>query len=357
MPSHDTVCFISARNLGDAVLHADFLKQLMRGSYARRLVVWTFPQAAFLFDSLSNCEIVISNFPIGTTARNFIRGGFNGFVSASRYIKSLKPDLTLDIVGDFRERLALRLLNAPIRLSPEWETGHPFRRHNRMPPYRPGQLLSIPASEPNIYDAHRRMLRALVPGLRAETDPSQTIRIRGGRTYRIGLHPFASAAFKLWPQSNWIQLIELLSQHLPGSSFILFGAPADRPTLETLGSSVHAPHILVTGPLPEFREHVASIDLLVGLDSFSVHMAHSSGIPSVMLVGANDPRIFAPPSTRTVFSTGSCNFQPCGGRPKCIRTTFEYACMSRIAPFTVLSTILTLFRAERSPSDQGFNPS
>ena len=54
------LCFVSARNLGDAVFHAEFLKTLVSAGYADRVVVWTFPAARFLFEPIDRCEVVVS---------------------------------------------------------------------------------------------------------------------------------------------------------------------------------------------------------------------------------------------------------------------------------------------------------
>lgn len=327
-----TLCIVSARNLGDAVLHADFLIQLQRAGYSDRWIVWTFPAARFLFEGLPNTEIVCSGFPIGATSRQFFRSGWQSFMSAVWTIRRSRPDETLDLVGDFRERFAMSLLGAPVNHSPEWESGHPFRLHNRMLSFRPGRLMTVPVEEINLYAAHARLLRALAPAAAIDNSIPMRIPLREGRPLRIGLHPSASAPFKLWPKAQWTALVELMSERFPGSSFTLFGSQLERPALEELAATLRAPHELFTGSLSEFKNRISSIDLLFGLDSFSVHLAHSQGVPSVVLVGANDPRIFTPPTGIAVTHPGRCKFQPCGGRPRCKGTDFEYSCMTDITP-------------------------
>jgi len=339
MTPFDSVCFISARNLGDAVAHADFLRRLQLAGFASRWIVWTFSQAAFLFENLPNCKIVCSDFPIGSTGRSFLKGGFRSFLKAVHQLRKLKPNATLDIIGDYRERLACLLLGAPLNLSPEWETGHPFRHHIRVLPFKSGRPLTVPMTELNLYAAHDRMLRTLVP--EASSKPGLPVRdsLREGQALNIGIHPSASAPFKLWPHAHWARLIDLLSERFPGSRFTLFGAPSERARLEHMAASIQPPHEIFTASLREFRQRLAETDLLVGLDSFSVHLAHSQGVPSVVLVGANDPRIFTPPSARAVTHPGRCEYQPCGGRPKCLATDFEFSCMTSIEPLEALAAV------------------
>lgn len=342
-----TLCFISARNLGDAVLHADLIRRLQQASFADRWIVWTFPAAKFLFEGLENTEIIASQFPIGATGSTFFKGGYRSFLAAVRTIRARKPDVALDVVGDFRERLALRLLGAPLLHSPEWETGHPFRHHNRMLPFKAGRALTIPTTLVNLYEAQQRMVTVLTQG-RASAPKAAPAQFREGQTLQVGIHPSASATFKLWPEERWQGLIAQLNGRFPGSHFTLFGAPSERPALESLASGLTVSHELFTASLGEFRARLQHMDLLFGLDSFSVHLSHSLGVPSVVLVGANDPAIFTPPSATAVTHPGRCPHQPCGGRPQCVGTPFQYSCMIDISAADVMQAV-PMARASGTP--------
>jgi ADP-heptose:LPS heptosyltransferase len=235
-------------------------------------------------------------------------------------------------VGDLRERLTLLLIGAPRLHSPEWETGHPFRRHIRAMPFRSDQAMSVPASMPNLYEAQTLMLQTIAPGAIPDPDIPHRMPLRKGRALHIGLHPSASAPFKRWPAEHWSALVTMLYKAYPGSRFILFGAPNDQIELEGLAARLDAPHELFISSLREFKACLSDLDLLFGLDSLAVHLAHSQGVPSVVLVGANDPRIFTPPSGLAVTHPGRCSVQPCGGRPNCVGASHQYSCMVDILP-------------------------
>lgn len=332
-----TLCFLSARNLGDAVLHADFLRRLQRANRADRWIVWTFSQASFLFEGLPNTEIICSDFPMGMTGAAFVKkGGWRSFLVAVRRIRHKMPDEAVEVVGDLRERLALRLTGAPCLHSPEWETGHPFRLHIHALPFRPGRPMSVPAAMLNLHDALALMLDSVAPGAPIESGRPLFTPFRSGQNLHIGLHPSASVPFKLWPAARWIELVKQLCETFPGSSFTLFGAPKDRPALQDLADSLDAPHNLFTESLHDFKDHLSKVDILIGLDSFSVHLAQSQSVPSIVLVGTNDPRIFTPPGAVSVTHPGRCPAQPCGGRPSCIGTNYQYSCMNDITPQDVL---------------------
>lgn len=348
-PRGRTLCLLSARNLGDAVIHASFLKELVAAGYAERYVVWTFPQAAFLFRNVERCTVVVSSFPMGATVGAFVRRGPASCLRALREIRRMRPTHALELVADFRERWLCRLMGARQRLSIEWEPGHPFRRHIRADPLmRTGDgLVTVPASTPNVYAAMALALQSMLgPGTcGAALQPAAR---RGEAPLRIGVHPFASIACKLWPERAWIELLRALRERYPAAGLVLFGAPNERRAAESIRDQSGIVADVSVGTLEEFKGHLSEIDLLIGLDSFSVHLAASLGIRAIVLVGPNDPRVFTPPSATAVSKLGACPHQPCGGKPRCIGTDYQYHCMTSISVQDVLATLPSA-RATGSP--------
>lgn len=339
------LCFISARNLGDAVFHAEFLKALVARGFATRYIAWTFPAARLLFADIPGCEIVTSDFPMGATRRSFFRGGFLGFARAAAQLRRQSASATLELVADFRERFAARLTGAARQLSPQWECGHPFRKHNRIGRPVNGPLF-VPRERVNLYAAYGDLLRTLT-GHGAPAFEIPKDHRHGARPPILGVHPLASARCKLWPDAHWIALLSGLRERYPECRIVLFGAPSDRGRLQALSSSVDPAIALSCGTLVDFRERLADMSMLVGLDSVSVHLANSVGVPSVVLVGPNDPAVFTPPRAMAVWRKSACPFQPCGGKPRCIGTTFQYDCMDAIEPGDVLQAVCAFL----SPSD------
>lgn|GEM_PF-869550 len=346
-PKIRSLCMISARNLGDAVIHARFLRGLVERGMARRYIVWTFPGARFLFEGIPDCSIVTSDFPIGATIRSFMRGGYRGFLAALVLIFRRRPEQVLELVSDYRERALSALLLPRRRLYVHWETGHVFRRHNRIAPWRGRPVVDIPADQANLYAAYNRAFSALtgseVPLFAGGHKPLS----QGGVT--VGLHPSASQPFKLWPAAHWQSLMRSLAER--GCTLVLFGAPSDRPQLESLADGARVPAEIFTRSLPDFVRRLADVDLLVGLDSFSVHLANDQGVRTILLNGANDPRLFTPIGTNAVSRPGVCPFQPCYGRPACIGKDFQYACMTSITVAEVLSSVDRLLPTESGPRE------
>ena len=261
-----------------------------------------------------------------------------------RTIRRERPAETLELVSDVRERLVCRLLGAPRNLTPAWEPGHVFRRHNRIGQFGPSALATVPRAVGNLYAAYNLALKSLLGRGGTAFDT-----VRSARPLRepaaLGIHPFASAPCKLWPVEKWIELMRTLRLQRPDLRLVLFGAPHERSRLEQLNAAIGGAADLVTASLAEFKQRLRKVDLLIGLDSFSVHLAHSVGVRAVVLVGPNDPVLFTPPSAHAVSRRSSCPHQPCDGRPRCVGTSFEYACMREIDVVDVLAGLAELTAA------------
>jgi heptosyltransferase III len=332
-----TLCFISARNLGDAVIHACFLKKLIALNPSQITTVWTFAQAKFLFENLPNCQVICSDFPMGASMKSFSKGGWKGFLRAFWQVFKARPKTVVELVSDCRERFISFCLLPRKRVYIHWRRGHPFRQHNHIPPWSGGASVSIAAHDASIYSAYNRLFQTITQS-EAVVFADQNRLERGvNQRQTVGLHPFASAPFKLWPMARWRELIEALTAQ--SCDVVIFGAPSDMPQLQVLASVSAGQVEVFAKPLAAFMQRVASLDALVGLDSFSVHMASSLGVPTVLLNGPNDPRVFSPLTSRVVNRPGVCPAQPCFGRPSCVGTGHEYVCMQSIETHQVRQQI------------------
>jgi heptosyltransferase III len=334
-------CFISARNLGDAVMHACFLKKYIDVNPAQTTLVWTFPQARFLFENLPNCQIVCSDFPMGAGMKSFLKGGWKGFLSAFWKIFKARPKIVMELVSDYRERFISFCLMPSQRIYIHWERGHPFRQHAYIPPWSGRASMSIAAHDGSIYAAYNRLFQTLTQSNAVVFTAQNTSQRASSKRQTVGLHPFASAPFKLWPMQRWSALVEALTAQ--AYDVVIFGAPSDMPELQTLAAVSPGQVEIFAKPLAAFMQRVASLDALVGLDSFSVHMASSLGVPTVLLNGPNDPRVFSPLASLVVSRPGGCAVQPCFGRPSCVGASHEYVCMQSIETHQVMHQIDQIF--------------
>ena len=338
MSKERLACLIASRNLGDIVISSGILTQLIAHQYAERYVVWTRPQAAWLFEGLANCDVVCSSFPVGTV-QSFRGHQLMSLLRATARIRRLRPSVSIDLVGDFRERLFARLIGTARHVHIGWEAGHPYRRLIRNPFGSGHPLVIVPASVPNVYAGYQLMLQALVGGFnhpRFATDLSK----QKTPASRVGLHPFASQRSKMWPDENWLRLAQgLLAKDI---EVVAFGASADRPALLRMFAGIGERLSFVTGDLGQFADAVAGLDLMVGLDSFSIHMAQRQNVASVMINAGTPPVLWVPPRGRILAASGGCRHYPCYNVAPCLGQPYENACVNAISPTEVLAIVDTM---------------
>lgn len=343
-------CLIVARNLGDAAIQSGFLAALAARGYAKRYIAWVRPQVAFLFEGIPDCEVVCSQFPVGT-AKQFAGLEIFRFLRAARRIRRLRPDVSIDLIGDMRERMFARLIGSPCHLYLGWADGHPFNRLIRNHLGRGGPVVTVPVATPNVYTAHRLMLDALAPQKGVAVGTVAPPRPEPGHPHlRIGLHPLASQACKLWPVENWRALIDALLRS--GASIVVFGAPSERAELLGMLSGFADRLSVVTEEIEVFARHLAKLDVLVGLDSFSVHLAWRLGVRSLMINAGNPPDLWSVPSlNRVLGGAGGCAHYPCYNVPRCVGSSMEYACVKSTTPETVLRALRSLVGEVSEPAD------
>lgn len=322
-------CLIVARNLGDAVIQSGVLKKIIQRDYAERYIVWCRPQVAFLFKDLEQTETVCSQFPVGTS-KQFGWDALILFINAVKKIRSLNPSVSLDLIGDFRERAFARLLGTDCHRHIGWQSGHPFLSLIRNPLGQGSPFYIAPAAVCNIYSAYDRFVDTLAGeeiGFIKPATPCGSSRMEGKK--RVGLHPFASLDCKLWPKERWLDLAENLIEN--SYEVTAFGSPSERAELVSIFDRVKDKIEFVTVDLQQFGKVVSCLDLLIGLDSFSVHMAERMGVKSVMINAGNDPVIWAPPGAVVLGSSGGCRNYPCFNKPRCRRGQNRFACINSIS--------------------------
>jgi heptosyltransferase III len=297
---------------------------------------------AFLFKDVPDCEVLASAFPVGT-AKQFGPAALPVFLRTVWEIRRRRPSITLDLTGDVRERWFARLLAGRSHVHIGWAKGHPYRRLIRNPLGAGRPLVTVPADVPSVYAAYELMLEALAPSSASTRAREASLAACGGHKerdggggLRIGMHPFASQPSKLWPAPHWRQLAVQIAGR--GAHVTAYAAPAERRELEALFAGLGEVE-LVTVEIEEFAERLRTLDLLVGVDSFAVHMAYRQGIRSVTINAGTPPQLWAPPRGRGLGGAGGCKHYPCYNVAPCRGTAGEYACVRSVSPADVLSAI------------------
>lgn len=329
---HKIACLIVGRNLGDAVIQSKYLGQLIERGYAERYVVWTRHQVGFLFSHLNNCEVITSPFPVGTN-KQFDLKGLGQFLKAVYCLRKIKPTVSLDMIGDFRERFFAKLIGFQPHHYIGWEKGHPFARIIRNPFGASKPICIVPISVSNIYAAYQLFIDSVNPVIRFDSNILPSLKRGASSVKRIGLHPFASQECKLWPESNWRELAHWLLDK--GIAVTVYGAPSERDALLRIFSELKKQPEYFTKSIPELDLDIKRLDLMIGLDSFSVHMAERNGVRSIMLNACNHPTLWVPPLCQSISKSGGCLMHPCMNIPRCISEERKYVCIRSLDPKVV----------------------
>ncbi len=155
----------------------------------------------------------------------------------------------------------------------------------------------------------------------------------------VVVHLTSSNIAKQWPSSHAKHLVEWLLTRKDCHVHCL-GAPSDAPLYESLKTSILSAyrkrvHIHCGQfSLLESMAFLKQMNLVVGVDSGTLHMAAATGVPVVALFGPMNALKWGPPNSRIVQQALAC--RPCDLAKPC---HFDFACMKDLQPEAVIETI------------------
>lgn len=150
------------------------------------------------------------------------------------------------------------------------------------------------------------------------------------------LSPPSPRALKEWPASHWARALDELSPRLP--ILILGNAPSPVAPL------MQSPVLDLGGrlDLATMAALCGAARLFIGTDSGLMHLASAQDTPVVVLFGPTDWRRSAPRGASTRVLHGDIECAPCLRRDCLWHGANERACLTRIAPETVVRAALQL---------------
>lgn len=284
--------------------------------------------------------------PIGKT-RSLRIFDFIGTIIELLRLRKENFDIIVSYYGDIRDHLISRIIGGKIILGIMWGKNHPYvnKRWNAN-----GKLLNDVISVDhveNIYDIIDHVFMRVCKNLNKHPDKlvvNQFGTLRKNATkFLIGIHPFAGKACAEWAFENWVKLIEILVREKQ-IKIVIFSSPEEEKLLKEYFGNLIDDHQVSSycRSALDFMHKLSEVNLFVGLDSFAIHAASFLGAHSILLNGANDPAIWAPPNSE-IFSSGSgCSYYPCFNQPRCIGTDFQYICINGISPQNVAERVLEI---------------
>jgi hypothetical protein len=315
---------LETRNFGDAIIKNDFIRKYGQANPLDHIDILCKKQFVAIFEDNPYIQhIYTSGFPIaGMKSWNFPE-----LLGTIRRLHG-QYDLAVDVLGDWRERLLLWMMHPRKILSLERAEGHPFNNLIRRGLSSLVEPVPISLGQVNFYRQLDELLVVLggTPNTMfiEQAIPQKTRRV-------IGIHPMASQECKLWGWNSWNELIHILKGK--GDSVWCFCAPKEKGIIE---KNIDQEGIqTISSDIKSFFRNLSQVDLLICLDSFATHAAYSVGVPSIVLNGANDFRLWQTPLTKVVQGAFECKYWPCYNKPKCTR----YDCMTSIRVEDVIHLI------------------
>lgn len=340
--SKHRILVLSCRNFGDAIVTSGLVESLGRSFKDCQIELLIREKCRDIFENNPYVHKVhFASFPLGNP-KNF---GLKEAVHLCRTIAGMRRyDLCINNIGHFGENFIGRCIPARESVSISWEDGHPF---NNMIGIKgdiiADRVIRVPKTMVNLYDAYAYFASALGCSNIGEPTiyPERALaaELDSDKERIIGVHPIASNISRMWPFEKWRKLIRHLSES--DIKVRIYAATADREIIyDHFRDLIDGIKVTVNvGNLKAFFASLTSLRLLIGLDSFAVHAANALRVPSIMLNGSNNFRMWQPPSSEVICSENICEHQPCYNKSKCIGTDAEYACIQSITVDEVLDKI------------------
>jgi ADP-heptose:LPS heptosyltransferase len=108
------------------------------------------------------------------------------------------------------------------------------------------------------------------------------------------IHPGSGSSSKCWPPENFAAVADSLVRQT-GCEVYLSTGPADGNLTHRVSQMmVEKSTVIPTCDLREFAARMTTCTVFIGNDSGPAHLAAAVGLPSVVLFGPTDPKIWAP---------------------------------------------------------------
>jgi ADP-heptose:LPS heptosyltransferase len=264
------ILFITATNIGDAVLSSGLVKRLSDEIPQARFTIVAGPAAAPLFACVPNLDELI------VFAKT--RDGLH-WVDLWRRVRQRRWGLVVDLRGSLISRVIATKRRAVHRKT----TGEPT--HKVLEAARTLRIEEEPA-EPFIY---------VSPEVEAYADD-----LIGAGGPILALSPAANWVGKTWPLERFSRVaIRLLGADGPmkGGRLMILGGPNERPVAEGLKDVAPRKRLIDLAGQVDLVTAFTCLKrarLFIGNDSGTMHLAAAAGAPTLGLFGPSDERRYAP---------------------------------------------------------------
>ncbi len=329
------ILLICLRGFGDAVIVRGIARELVPRCPNGEVHILTLDKYRGLFSNDSEIVMHYINIGVNEILGNLFRARLWSDILSVYRLRHCGFKVSIDWVGDIRERIYALLISSTIHMYPLWNEGHPVGRLTRWNKLKIAQnrhkgykILAL-----NVYDIHREMIGYL--DVQSDEKICSNINRRPHRgNYNSGIiaiHPFASQESRMWVWDYWRDLITRIE--ILGFKVRIYCSKNEVSILKSELHAIEVGSIEIYGgeDLALIEESLSEVRLSICLDSFFVHLCHASGVKAIMINGSNNPSAWAPPSAAVVCNGFHCSRFPCYNVPKCKNDLeWKYRCIRTV---------------------------
>ena len=252
-----------------------------------------------------------------------------------RLLKKQKFNYILNCTGDYRENLIGKLIRPKYNISLKISKNHPVKKYIKYKyDFLTNHKIEIPNDIINIYDIYNQ-ISVFFNLKRYKIDIGK---IKSNKNNIIGIHPLSNENYKMWEWYKWIKLIEKL--HEDKYKIYIFCAPHEEYFIQDIFSSVLNEDIKISAQdIHGFINKLSEVKLLVGLDSFAVHISYLLNINSIIINGPVDSEVWKTPLSHVISNSNICKYYPCK-KKVCEGSDIEYQCIKTIEVYKVYDQII-----------------
>ena len=185
--------------------------------------------------------------------------------------------------------------------------------------------------------------------LRGKVSEGEYWKVKGAArgVLTVGVAPFAQHKGKIWPLEKMEQLVSMLSER--GYKVLLFGSADEAKVLEPwAGKYAGVESLAGRFGFEEELERIATLDVMVSMDSANMHFASCVGVPVVSIWGATHPcrGFYGWKQDPSWAVQREMDCRPCSkyGHKPCRKG--DYPCLKGIEPIEVIDRIAEVLSGE-----------
>jgi lipopolysaccharide heptosyltransferase II len=173
---------------------------------------------------------------------------------------------------------------------------------------------------------------------------------RGFARALIGLAPGATHPTKRWPIERFAELADRIDGAIEGAEMLLVGGQMDRDVLAAVRAGARRARIrgddVTALDVGGLARAIASLDLLVGVDTGPAHLAAAIGVPVVAIFGPTSPVRWGPRGDEHRVVSLALECSPCSniGGDVCPLPSRSHECMRGLGVDRVLEAALGSLR-------------